>query len=227
MNIRTSKGFQDPVKGYGWRHVSREVLFYLDPVTNQVVRTWKNPWTGEEVEVQHIANDPVNGRGISWAKGESGPTKFRGKEMEDKFIFTNEFPLFYNNPLAGDYQEYVGGTYQAMEIFNFIVDKDELLDPTKTTTYPGIAWTRVAKFLPWMKMGDRVGYVIYSGTGKKLKGGYAAMPEPIRKEIETNWPIYKNAPPTDDTRPNETSWTDFKKILEKKKAAAAKAAAAK
>jgi hypothetical protein len=114
-----------------------------------------------------------------------------------------------------------------MEIFNFIVDKDELLDPTKTTTYPGIAWTRVAKFLPWMKMGDRVGYVIYSGTGKKLKGGYAAMPEPIRKEIETNWPIYKNAPPTDDTRPNETSWTDFKKILEKKKAAAAKAAAAK
>jgi hypothetical protein len=228
MNIRTSKGFQDPVKGHGWRHVSREVLFYLDPVTNQVVRTWKNPWTGEEVDVQHIANDPVNGRGISWAKGESGPAKFRGKQLEDKFIITNEFPLFYSNPLAGDYQEYIGGTYQAMDIFNFVVDRDELLDPTKTTTYPGIAWTRIVKFLPWMKMGDRVGYVIYSGTGKKLKGGYAAMPEGIRKEIETNWPIYKNAPPTDDTRPNETSWTDFKKILEKKKAAAAaKPAAAK
>ncbi|MBC7624446.1 MAG: DUF1838 family protein [Aeromicrobium sp.] len=228
MNIRTSKGFQDPVKGYGWRHVSREVLFYLDPVTKQVVRTWKNPWTGEELDVQHVANDPVNGRGISWARGESGPVKFRGRESEDKFIFTNEYPLFYSNPLAGDYQEYVGGTYQAMEIFNFIVDKDDLLDATKTTTYPGIAWTRISKFLPWMKMGDRQGYMIFSGTGKKLRGGYAAMPEPIRKEIETNWPIYKSAPPTDDTRPNETSWTDFKKILEKKKAAAqAKPAAAK
>jgi len=39
MNIRTSKGFQDPVKGSGYRHVSREVLFYRDPVTQQVVRT--------------------------------------------------------------------------------------------------------------------------------------------------------------------------------------------
>ena len=228
MNIRTSKGFQDPVKGYGYRHVSREVLFYRDPITQQVVRTWKNPWTGEEVDVQHIANDPVNGRGVSWARDERGPSKFRGRESEDKFIFTSEFPLFYANPLAGDYQDYVGGTYQAMEIFNFIVDKEELLDTSKTTTYPGIAWTRISKFLPWMKMGDRQGYMIFSGTGKKLKGGWAAMPEGIRKEIDANWPIYKTAPPTDDTRPNETSWTDFKKILEKKKAAtAAKAAPAK
>ena len=227
MNIRSSKGYQDPVKGYGWRHVSREVLFYLDPKTNEVVRTWKNPWTQEEVDVVHIANDPVNSRGISWARDDRGPAQFRGKILEDKINFTTEVPLFYANPLAGDYQEFVGGTYQAMEIFNFIADADDLLDASKSITSPVIAWSRISKFLPWMKMGDRQGYMIFSGTGKKLRGGYAAMPEGIKKEIALNYPIYKNAPPTDDTRPNETSWTDFKKIIEKKRAAAAAKAATK
>lgn len=227
MNVRTSKGFMDPQKGYGWRHVSREVLFYLDPKTKEVVRTWKNPWTNEEVDVMHVANDPVNSRGISWARDEKGPLKFRGKLLEDKFVFLNEVPLFYTNPLGGEYQDYVGGTYQAMEIFNFIVDKDDLLDGTKTTTYPTVGWTRISKFLPWMKMGDRQGYMIFSGSGKKLRGGYDAMPDGIKKEIAANWPIYKNAPPTDDIRPNETSWTDFKKIIDKKNAEKAAKAAAK
>ena len=56
--------------------------------------------------------------------------------MEGKYIQTSEVPLFYENPLAGDYQEYVGGTYHVMEIFNFIVDKDELLDASKNVAYP-------------------------------------------------------------------------------------------
>jgi hypothetical protein len=217
MNIRASKGFQDPVKGYGFRHVSREVLFYVDPKTQQIVRTWKNPWTNEEVEVIHVANDPVNAP-VSWSRGERGPAKFRGMELEDKFIYTNEYPLFYSNPLAGDFQDYVGGTYQAIEIFNFMADKAELLDAAKDKSFPTIAWTRVSKFLPWMKMGDRQGYMIFSGTGKKLVGGFDAMPDAIRKEIALNYPAYNHAPPLDDARPNETSWTYFKRMMDKKKA---------
>lgn len=217
MNVRASKGFTDPVKGYGYRLVTREVLFYLDPKTNEVVRTWKNPWTDEEVDVVHITNDPVNAP-ISWARGERGAAKFRGQQIEDKFMYTYEIPLFYANPLAGEYQDYVGGTYQAMEIFNFIADKDELLDASKNVAYPTVSWTRISKLLPWMKMGDRQGYMIFSGSGKKMRGGYDALPEGIRKEIATNHPIYNHAPPLDDARPNETSWTYFKKVMEKKKA---------
>jgi Protein of unknown function (DUF1838) len=217
MNIRATKGFQDPVKGYGYRMVSRELLFYLDPKTGEIMRTWKNPWSNETVEIVHIANDPVN-MPPQFAKGDRGPTKFRGTVMEDKIMYTYEIPLFYANPLAGDYQDYVGGTYHAMEIFNFIADKNELLDATKSTAYPSIAWSRVSKFLPWMKMGDRQGYMIFSGTGKKLAGGFNALPDGIKKEIATNYPIYNKAPPLDDTRPNETSWTYFKTEMEKKKA---------
>ncbi len=215
MNIRATKSFQDPVKGYGYRMVSRELLFYLDPKTGEIMRTWKNPWSNETVDIVHIANDPVNMQ-TTFAKGDRGPTKFRGTVMEDKVMYTYEIPLFYANPLAGDYQDYVGGTYHAMEIFNFIADKKELLDSTKDVAYPSIAWSRISKFLPWMKMGDRQGYMIFSGTGKKLVGGFNALPDGIKKEIAANYPLYNKAPPLDDTRPNETSWTYFKTVMEKK-----------
>ena len=118
----------------------------------------------------------------------------------------------------GEFQDYVGGTYHAMEIFNFIIDKDDLLDASKDVAYPVIAWSRVSKFLPWMKMGDKQGYMIFSGTGKKLKGGFDAIPEGLKKEIALTYPTYNHAPPTDDNRPNETSWTYFKKKMAEKKA---------
>ena len=62
MNVRASKALSEAGRGYGFRHVSREILLYLDPKTKEVVRTWKNPWTGKDVEVVHVANDPVNSR---------------------------------------------------------------------------------------------------------------------------------------------------------------------
>ena len=215
MNVRTSKTVMDSVKGYGWRHVSRELLFYQDPKTNEILRMWDNPITNEKVEVVHVANDPVNGRGATFAKG----YKFNMMEKEGFFFKTSEVPLFYTNPLAGDFQEYVGGTYHAMEVFNTIVSKTDLLDASKDKAEDVIiAWSRMSKFLPWMKMGDKAGWLIFTGTGKKLRGGTDALPEIMKEEMKKNYPTYFHAPSVDDARPNETSWTVFKKYVEKKKA---------
>ena len=72
MNIRQCGSFSDPKRGPGFRSVSREVMLYLDPQTNAVLERWKNPWTGEEVEVIHVANDPVNMRTPTFAYGADG-----------------------------------------------------------------------------------------------------------------------------------------------------------
>ena len=37
------------------------------------------------------------------------------------------------------------------------------------------------------------------------------MQEPLKGEIATNYPDFRSPPPGDDPRPNETSWTYFKK----------------
>jgi Protein of unknown function (DUF1838) len=224
MNVRATKTITDSAKGYGYQHVSREVLFYMDPKTKQVLRTWVNPWTSKEVEIVHVANDPVNSRAPSFAIEGGKPYQLPGRFIGGTYLQTSEVPLFYTNPLAGDFQEYIGGSYQAMEIFSFAVDEDELLNTEKNTAENvTIAWTRVSKWLPWMEMGDRAGYAIFSGNGKKVKN-FDQMPEEIKTEIRKNYPLYEHAPALDDKRPNETSWTVFKKQMEKKRAAKTDAA---
>ena len=215
MNIRQCRNFEDPERGHGYRSVSRELLIYLDPETNEVLRTWTNPWTGEEVEVVHVANDPVNMRGPSYARRPDGTgTTFNGRFMKGRVWTTGYAPLFYTNPLAGDYQEYVGGTYQAMEMLNAYAYEDELLDPGLATLKRyTLSWARTSKWLPWMKMGDRPGMMIFTTVGKRV-AGIDDLTEPLLSELRNNYPEYAEPPPLDDARPNVTSWSYFGSVTE-------------
>jgi len=210
MNIRQCGTVTDPVRGKGWRLVSRELLLYLDPKTGEVLKTWQNPWTGKTVNVIQTANDPVNQR-PSFAIGANGqPAKWAGQSVGDYWWVTATVPLFYRNPLGGDYQEYVGGTYHATEMFNFMGSLSDLTDDTRDTAAIRVGWVRLSRWLPWMEMGDRDGLIYFHTAGRKLDS-YDQMPAFMRNEIATNFPIYAAPPPVDDTRPNETSWTYFKK----------------
>ena len=44
----------------GYRLITREMLVYQDPKTNQILTTWLNPYTLETVNVIPVWNDPVN-----------------------------------------------------------------------------------------------------------------------------------------------------------------------
>jgi hypothetical protein len=215
FNTRATKTLTEEGKGYGYRHVSRELVVYLDPKTKEVLRTWKNPWTGKEVEVMHVANDPVNSRGM-FAQGPRGPAKWMATCIEDWCSMGFEVPLFYKNPMSGDYEKYIGGTYHAIEMFLFYFRKDEVVGPGDTAPV-SVGWTRVSKWLPWMEMGDRAGWVMFSGRGGKILD-WESMPETIKKEVAANYPEYRTPPPLDDDRPNETSWTYFKKQIDAKRA---------
>lgn len=219
MNVRQCVAVSDPVRGNGYRLVSREVLFYLDPATGQVLRQWKNPFTGEMVDVMHVHNDPVNSR-PNFPIGTDGKPATVNLKREGRFLFMPfEAPLFYTNPLGGEYQDYVGGNYHAMEIFNFFMDADDMLDTKNATAYPGVSWQRISYWLPWMKMRSRDGGLVFTAMGSKLRGGFADLPKVIKDEIALNYPIYNAPPPSDDARPNETTWTVFKKQADAAKAA--------
>lgn len=216
MNIRQCVTVNDPVRGVGYRLVSRELMLYLDPKTGEVLRKWTVPWTGETVDVIHVANDPVN-QPPSFGRDKDGkPQPFRARIEDGRVFMAVEVPLFYRNPLAGDYQDYVGGTYQAMEIFDFFADEKKVRDTKYDTADAAVAWVRIAQWLPWMKMGDRAGMMIFNATGQMLNG-FDELPEVMKAEIRTNYPAYVAPPPGDDTRPNETSWTYFQKIVGKPK----------
>lgn len=221
MNIRRCVEVNDPQRGKGWRLISREIMLMLDPKTGQVVNRWENPYTGKTVDVMQIHNDPVNGR-PNFPRGADGkPFTLSTLRESGPYVFIPfEAPLFYPNPLAGDYQQYVGNMYHAMEIFDFAALKSDLYDGSRPTAYPMIAWVRISPWAPWMEMGDRPGQMVFNAMGRKLPGGFEELPAILKDEIRANYPLYEQAPPKDDNRPNETTWTKFKLLEDARRAAA-------
>jgi Protein of unknown function (DUF1838) len=214
MNVRQCVPVTDPVRGKGYRLVSREVMFYTDVKTGEILRKWTNPWSGETVDVMQINNDPVNQRPSFpvGADGKPGPmTEFK---RQGRWMFMPiAVPLFYENPLAGGYQDYVGGKYHAMEIFDFAFDAAEMLDTKNPTAYPAVSWVRISDWMPWMKQRGRQGQMVFNAMGAKLKS-YDELPPVIKNEIAANYPIYTAPPPGDDPRPNATTWTVFKAMID-------------
>lgn len=213
MNVRQCVTLDGGERGEGYRMVSREIMLYQDPQTGEILRNWDNPWTGDTVKVLHVANDPVNGRPQFPLDKDGNERKFEPLVIDGVAFLAFEVPLFYTNVLGGDYQEYVGNTYHSTEIFDFTGDINDIADPSKNTADINVAWVRIAPWLPWMKMGGRAGLMYFNAVGKKLKS-WDDLLALIKDEINANYPEYASPPPVDDKRPNETSWTYFKKYID-------------
>lgn len=220
MNVRQCVGVDDPKRGHGFRMVSRELMLYLDPATGEVLKTWTNPWTGQSVEVVHVANDPVNMRPAFPVEADGKPFSLKARVEAGRVFLATEVPLFYTNPMGGDFQEFVGNQYHAMEIFDFTVDAADLQDSRKTSSNAAVAWVRLSEWLPWMRMNSRAGLLVFNATGQKV-ADIDALPAVLKDQIKTTYPQYAAPPPVDDARPNETSWTYFKKMIEARRAAGA------
>ncbi|MEY3138006.1 MAG: hypothetical protein RL580_1738 [Pseudomonadota bacterium] len=212
-NVRQCVTVNDPVRGAGWRLISRELLLYVDPTTGELLREWKNPWTGQTVKVLQTANDPVNQRPVFAKAADGTPAKWPGTISGDTWWNTITVPLFYINPLGGEYQKNVGGYYHATEMFNFFGKVSDLVDPKNVNPAIEVGWVRLADWLPWMEMSGRAGIIYIHAAGRKLES-YEQLPTVMRKAIETEYPEYRNPPPGDDSRENETSWTYFKKKVQ-------------
>lgn len=215
INTRQCGTVRDDERGDGYRSVSREIMMYLDPETNEVIDEWHNPFTNQTVTVVHVANDPVNMRAPSYEKtADGGRREVTLRRYGDMLVSSSEFPLYYDNPLGSPYQAYVGGHYHAMEMFNTFYDASELAS-APALSISRLAWSRVAQWLPWMEMGSKPGIMIFNATGfSTFEQG--EIPEPLMAILKDRYPDYLTPPPTDDPRPNETSWTVFKKYIEER-----------
>lgn len=220
MNVRTCLTLDGGKQGKSYRIISREILLYTDPKTGKPLKTWSNPWSNEELEVLHVLNDPVNNNsGFPYDKdGNPFPwTKRFGGQVQDN-LWSSSFaiPLFYHNPLGGEYQKQVGGVYHATEMFTWSGDVESLISMETKTAPAHIGWVRISDWLPWMKMSGREGSIYFNTSGFKV-GGFDELGEVIKTYIKEQAPLYENPPPLDDERTNETSWSVYKKTVEGEK----------
>jgi hypothetical protein len=220
INVRTCGPHTDPQRGTGFRSVSRELLIYVDKETGQPLAKWTNPWTSETHDVLHVANDPVNGDFLPKNR-DGSPYRWNGKAIGGKWFLTSTAPLFYTNPLGGNYQAEVGGTYHATEMFNFMGDLANLTAAGTHTADVQIGWVRMSDWLPWMKMNGRDGLIYFHTAGRKTLR-WEDVSQTMRDEIARHYPEYRNPPPVGDPRPNVTSWTYYRDVKEGKQKAPAR-----
>jgi len=198
-----------PHEDGGFKMVTREVTYYQDLATGEIIETWDNPFTEETVDIIHVGGMPLAGRDYStWPWVQIG----------DQLMLTMNIPLRYPNPLQPDEfpAESSGEVYLASEHFTFFAPIDEINDPEIQSTANTYGWARTGPWLPWMKMGQQPGGLIYSGQGKKLRGGYEQLPEAIRAYTDEHFPAYRTAPDS-YYGPNATSWTEFRRILRERR----------
>ena len=196
----------------GYDLLTREAVFYTDLRSGEPLEKWSNPLNGEDVEVTHIWNDPVNQQ--FRLDGPRGPWRVPVTGIGDELFFNVDVFLAYPSPLPRaqfpDHSQ--DDLYQAAELFQFFCKRGELEDASASA--PCLcSWTRLGPWLPWMRMADRPGMLVYHGRGAKLAGGYAELPDRIRARVEAEGPRFEEAP-REFTAPNETSWTYFRKLLE-------------
>ena len=200
-----------------WRMLTREYAVYKDPRTGEILDRWQNPYTKADVAVFNVQNDPVNSSFGSLGR-DGKPRMLPLLEMGGDCILGFDVPLAYPNPISQEkFPEHsTGPTYTGSEHFGFYSRIDELSDPRLTSVPTFLAWFREGPWLPWMKMGQRPGLMVYSGYGKKLMGGIDEIPPAFLAHLRERAPKYLSAP-REFVTPNATSWTVFlREVLEPK-----------
>jgi hypothetical protein len=200
----------------GWRIYSREVLYYLDPDTGAILESWKNPFLGgREVEVVHIANDPVNGVFARQGSPVLSPP-YPYVSAGDDVVFQWNFFIFKPAELTrSEYPLYSSGDKdQHAELWGIKGRKSEILDPAVTSASCVMSWSRVAGWLPFMEMGASPGTMVFHSHSMKLMDGVDDIPRYILDYTEKNYPKYLEAPKEWAGPVMTSSFGEFKKRID-------------
>ena len=205
-----------------YQKLLRETVYYKDLATGEVLETYTNPYTNEEVRVVPVANDPFNiviekyypkgpsYGGLRETEEERRPMLLPWKiTSADTVTLATDIHLYYPSALQPDEwpRESAGKFVRVSEMFRYVIRKEYLEDESKTSIEYSGSWSRVNPWLPWMLMGQAPGHVFYMGT----MGGYDTLdmlsPE-VRRYAEKHHPEYFDAP-TKWEEPSLSSLEDY------------------
>ncbi|MEP0391841.1 MAG: DUF1838 family protein [Erythrobacter sp.] len=194
-------------KDPGFRKVLREVGYYTDLQTGEIMDTWFNPYLEEEVPVVHIANDPFNFEltdyvplppsygGLNDAAPPKIPLQLDWSRKGNVLNMAQRINLFYPAALQpSSWPRESGSPFnQVTEMFMYQIDWSEMQNQENTTVKTNGTWSRITPWLPWMLMGPTDGHINYScfmGSGDTLN-----LADPVAVEYaRVNHPKFLEAP---------------------------------
>ncbi len=203
-----------------YENLHREVVYYLDLKEDRILETWENPYTGEEVEVFHTHNDPVNSHYSTKFRQRFGTEETGFEEVEfpfilpwqvfgDRAVVSFQVNTRWPTPLPPKKwpREHFGDWYRTSEYFQIHASMADLNDPEQMKVHYTGAWQKVAPWHPWMLMDNREGGIVGITSVFSLDST-DDLPAHVRAYTEKNFPKYLHAP-TEWSEPNMTTWETF------------------
>jgi hypothetical protein len=195
-----------------YRMLTREYAVYRDPRSGAILSEWKNPYTGETNTVFHVQNDPVNNTFAAVTR-DGTPRRLPFVRLGEDVILGLDVPLAYPNPIDPKVypKESSGPMYVGSEHFGFFAKWADVADSGKLNVPMTLSWARQSPWLPWMRMGDTPGVLLFSAWGKKL-GSIEEVTPDFLAHLREQAPEYLSAP-KEYVQPNATSWTVYKRLV--------------
>ena len=191
----------------GYRKVLREVGYYTDLKTGEIMEEWRNPYLDETVRVVPIANDPFNHTitdfypsppnygGLNQEKPPKIPLMMPFTRRGDTLNLFSHINLFYPSALQPNKWPRESGHpfSQVSENFLYQIPWADMQDPSKTSVEYNGTWSRITPWLPWMLMGPTPGHCVY----QCFMGAYDDIERIDRNVLdytEKNYPKFMKAP---------------------------------
>jgi len=168
-----------------YRKLLREVGFYTNLKTGEILETFENPYTGETVKVVPVANDPYNYTisefypeppsygGLNKEKKPRVPLLLDWDKRNDTVLLTTDIHLYYPSALQPSEwpRESPGAMTRVSEMFRYYMKASDVGNPDLTSIpYIG-SWVRETPWFPWMLMDQAEGhcmYVVDHGNGDTI-----------------------------------------------------------
>lgn len=191
-----------------YQRLCRELVFYRNLQTGELMDEWDNPYTGERVRVVDIANDPFN---YVLSEFYPDPPTYGGLNKDkpprrpllrdwtliddDTVVLKSDIHLFYPNALDPKKwpRESAGPMNRVSELFRYVINRADIENDALTHLPHTGVWNRITPWLPWMLMGQSPGHIVYAGTFSTVKG-LEAVPERVAKRVRERFPTYVVAP---------------------------------
>ena len=201
----------------------KETGYFYDPTTGDILDSWKNPWTGEKVEVFNFLNDRIRGEltpvmpRFNFGDDDDAPTLMNdgtarinedgsvpfilpwhryGERMSLSWDYTHR----YRNPVTADKwpQASTGEFINPSEHFTFGCALSDLEDRNIPSAPFDCGFSRLSPFWPWMKMGQSgiEGALFGRMHSHKSNNGFADIPRKVLEYTEKHNPEYLE--PCDD-----------------------------
>ena len=204
----------------------KEVGYFNDPITGDILETWDNPWTGERVEVFNFLNDRIRGEltpemprfqfgdkndaptlmneGTAILREDgSSPFILPWQRFGDQVTLAWDYTHHYRNPVTpeGWPKASTGEYINPSEHFTFQTSYPALADRSVPSAAFACGFSRLSPWWPWMKMGGSgvEGALFGRMNSHKSNQGLVDIPPKVLAYTEKHYPQFLEAP---------TDWDD-------------------